>query len=393
MLRKTAMAGAIEHGRKNGHGNEYDIEVKAALDRISGQVRDFIEKSGGKTTEMLQRLQDVEQKIAGGDFSLSYSSAAAGFDLQTITEDEGFKAFVEKSVDKSPHIRLKAGIKALINDPGAPDSVNGTMPANPQRIPGYHGYVLRPVRLIDLLPAVPQDTNTFEYVRLGFVGDAEVQDGEGAEKAEMDFEGTLMQDKVATIAVHTTASAQILDDETQLQNTLQNILSQKVRGRIEQQLTVGSGTGVNIEGLYTAATTIPTLMNPTPDRIGEAITAMETAGYTVNVILMNPADWLDISVMKDEEGRYLYGNPASPAPPTLWNRPVVTIPDLPRGTALVGDTGKVEIRDRMQPTVFISRDHKDYRTRNLVLILVEARIGLAILDALAFRRVDLSPAT
>jgi len=390
------MAGAIEHGRKNGRNGDSDVEATtiAELERIAGRVKHYVTENERKTNAALERLQDLEQRVAdGGLGDGNYVPSNHALDLKAITDDDSFKAFAEKSIDKTSHIRLTTSVKALINDPGSPDSANGTMPANPQRIPGYHGYVLRPLRLIDLLPSVPQETNTFEYVRLGFTGDAEVQDGEGAEKAEMDFEGTLVQDKVATIAVHTTASSQVLDDEAQLQNTLQNIMSQKVRSRIEQQLTVGSGTGINLEGLYTSATPINTLMNPVPDRIGEAITAMETAGYSVNVILMNPADWLEIAVMKDEEGRYLYGNPASPAAPSLWNRPVVTIPDLPRGTALVGDTSKVEIRDRMSPTVFISRDHKDYRTRNLVLILVEARIGLAILDALAFRRVDLGPST
>jgi len=389
MFRKTALASSLEYGRKASRYDNEDDEnqVRAALDGLTGKVKAF-------TDSYRERLHDLEQKVADGGFGGGgYVLSKHALDLKAITDDESFKAFAAKSIDRTSHIPLNISIKALVNDPGSPDSVNGTMPANPQRIPGYHGYVLRPLRLIDLLPDVPQETNTFEYVRLNFTGEAELQNGEGAEKAEMDFEGNLIQDKVVTVAVHTTASSQVLDDDGQLHNAIVNIMTQKVRSRIEQQLTVGSGVDINLEGLYTSATPINTLMNPVPDRIGEAITAMETAGYTVNVILMNPADWLEIAVMKDEEGRYLYGNPASPASPSLWNRPVVTIPDLPRGTALVGDTSKVEIRDRMRPTLYISRDHKDYRTRNLVLILVEARIGLAILDALAFRRVDLGPST
>ncbi|MBN8481768.1 MAG: hypothetical protein J0L88_09290 [Xanthomonadales bacterium] len=47
--------------------------------------------------------------------------------------------------------------------------------------------------------------------------------------------------------------------------------------------------------------------------------------------------------------------------------------------------------DRMQPTLFISRDHKDYRTKNLVLLLIEARVGLQTFDAGAWRKVDLEP--
>ena len=391
---KTALAGAVEreYGRKDHGTEDHDREVKAALDRINGQVREFIEKHKGSADALRERLQDVEQRIADGS-GWSMRGAARSIDLKAITENDSFQRLQEKAVDKTDHIRLDCSIKALLNYEGSPDTANGTMPPNPERIPGFHGYALRPLRLLDLLPAVQQSTNTFEYTRLNFTGGAEVQDGEGAEKAEMDFDGELIQDRVATIAVHTTASAQVLDDVDQLQATLGDILTHKALSKAEQQLTIGSGVAPNIEGLYTASTAITTYFNEIPDRIGEAITAMETAGYSVNVILMNPKDWLAISVLKDGEGRYLYGNPASPAAPSLWNRPVVTIPDLPLGTALVGDTSKTQVRDRMQPTVFISRDHKDYRTRNLVLILVELRLGLAVFDGLAFRRVDLGPST
>lgn len=370
--------------------------IKAELNRINAGIDDWKESAGQHVKNLAARLQDVEQRVAGGSAWADSMPAmgVASLNLQTLTEDESFRRVASKATDKTDRINLGFSIKAaLINDPGSPDTANGTMPGNPNRIPGYHGFALRPLRLLDLLPAQPQTTNTFEYVRLNSTGEADVQDGEGAEKAEMDFEGSLVQDRVQTIAVHTTASAQVLDDETELLTTIDRVMTHSVLSKIEQQLTVGSGTGNHIEGIYTASSAITTYFNEIPDRIGEAITDMEVAGYAVNVILMNPKDWLSIAVLKDNEGRYLYGNPADPAPPSLWNRPVVTMADIPLGTALVGDTTKVQIRDRMQPTIFISRDHKDYRTRNLVLILIEARIGLAILDQLTFRRVDLSPAT
>jgi len=44
----------------------------------------------------------------------------------------------------------------------------------------------------------------------------------------------------------------------------------------------------------------------------------------------------------------------------------------------------------MEPLVYISRDHKDYGSRNLALILVETRVGFELYDKAAFRKLDIS---
>jgi HK97 family phage major capsid protein len=341
----------------------------------------------------LARLQDIEQQLAGGE-GLEHSPYSVTINFSALHNSESLQQFkAHDTLLKSAPISLDINVKALTNLDATIDTSNSGLPSRPDQIPGFHGYVLRPLRLINIMPSVPQSTNSFDYVRLSFTGDADVQDGEGEEKAQMDFDGELITGRVQTIAVHTTASAQVLDDNQQLEATINNILSQKALGVLETQLITGSGTGANIEGVFTAAPAIATPQNEVPDRIGYALTQMETTGFLPNAILMNPLDWFNISIMKDNEGNYLYGNPAAPAPPSLWNRPVITSPSIPAGTALIGDTTKAQVRDRMQATVFISRDHKDYRTRNLVLILVELRAGLAIFDAAAFRKVSLGPQT
>jgi HK97 family phage major capsid protein len=152
---------------------------------------------------------------------------------------------------------------------------------------------------------------------------------------------------------------------------------------------VGTGVGNHVEGLYTQATGLLTGEAIPVERIGYAVTLMDNAGYSVDVIFLNPTDWLNISLSKDAQGRYLFGNPASPAPPVLFNRRVVASPAIPLGHALVGDTTQTNVLDRMEPTVFISRDHLDYRTRNLVLILVETRVGFELYDKAAFRKLDI----
>ncbi|MCC7247741.1 MAG: phage major capsid protein [Lysobacter sp.] len=366
--------------------------TKAAqtIEAVATEQKEMKAKHG----EILARLQETEQKLARDDgYGAAAPTNAGRMQFKSITESESFEHFRQRRMDRSERYSLPLSIKALLTDTGDPDTANGLYPGRVERLPGLHGYAMRPLRLLDVLTAVPQTTGTFEYVRISASGGAEVQDGEGDEKAPMRFDGELVTGRVATIAVHTTCSAQVLDDDTQLQAELSRILAHSVVAKIEQQLIVGSGTGLHIEGLHTAATAIATSPDSIVDRLGTAIVAMETDGHSPNVILLNPTDWFTVQTMKSADARYLFGNPAAPAAPTLWNRAIITNPNVPAGTAVIGDTAQTEVRDRMQPTVFLSRDHLDYRTRNLVLILVEARLGLAIFNESAFRRVDLGSLT
>jgi len=361
-------------------------KFKAKTDEVDETREDLLHRMGTIEQEISKQLKGIPG--GGGAHRPRFS-----LDLSMLNASEKFKAIREKSETVRETERFLLGdlsFKALFNDVGEPDSVNGTLPSRADQIPGWHGFVLRRLLVGNLLPTANATSNSFDFVRLGFTGAAGMQDGEGAEKDEMEFDGNLETGRVQTVAVHTTTSTQVLEDNDTLQLELTRILMHNVRDKIEQQLLVGSGTGANLEGIYTASTLINTPFTETPDRIGSALSQMETTGYSPNVVVLHPEDWFAIQIMKDSEGRYLYGDPASPAPPSLWNRPIVTNPYIPQGMALVADTSRASVRDRLQPTVYFSRHHKDNFTRNLVTILVEARLGLAIYDENAFRRVNLA---
>lgn len=53
------------------------------------------------------------------------------------------------------------------------------------------------------------------------------------------------------------------------------------------------------------------------------------------------------------------------------------------------DTSYTSVLDRQAVSVLISNSHKDYFTRNLILILAELRAGLEVLDTLAVRKTTL----
>lgn len=369
-----------------------DALTKALADH-GDAINRFREDIDTKHGELGNRMSNLEQAVAKGlKIGAAGNDDATHIDVRTIVEDDGFDDIRNNVKGRSarqfalPPISLKSLINLVSGDVTSTGSVYPT-PAD--RLPGRLGQPLAPLRLIEVLPSRPVSSNKVEYIRVSGSGDAGVQVEEGDEKAEMDFEGELVTTNVATIAVHTTASAQVLDDAVTLQATIERVMRNKVLTKAEEQLMTGSGTSGYVDGLNTQATWLNTNQDGVPERIGQALTTMEVAGYAPDIILMNPNDWFAVSILKDADGNYIYGNPASPARASLWNRPVITSPKVPQGTAIVGDSAQVTILDRMAPTVFISRDHKDYRTRNLVLILVEMRLGLELYDSHGFRKIDL----
>ena len=82
-----------------------------------------------------------------------------------------------------------------------------------------------------------------------------------------------------TVAVHTTTSAQVLDEVTELQSTLERVMRSKLSNRVESEVLFGTGVDNHVEGLYHQATGILTGQAIPVERIGAAIVTMEDAGY------------------------------------------------------------------------------------------------------------------
>jgi HK97 family phage major capsid protein len=125
------------------------------------------------------------------------------------------------------------------------------------------------------------------------------------------------------------------------------------------------------------------------DRIGEAVTALAAAGWAGQpAVIMSPVDWGKISRTRGtSEGTYLLGSPVAPAPPVLWNTPVIQSASLPAGTAIVADLSQMALLDREQVTVQASREARF--TSNQTILLGEGRLGLAVFSPGAVLKVAL----
>ena len=232
-------------------------------------------------------------------------------------------------------------------------------------------------------------------MRLSKTGSAAVQADEGDQKAEVDFDASPQVARIGTVAVTTIVSQQVIADNPQLLTIVRGSLLADLLVAGENLSLLGDGTDSDIIlGLIPQATSLPVTQATGPDRISYALSVMQAAGYSPSAILMAPGDVHDIRTSKGTgDGQYLTsGAFVNAGPPTLWSIPLVASAALPEGTALILDTSRILLLDRMQPTIAISTEDRDNFVKNMATILCEMRIGLAVLDTGAVRSVELPAA-
>ncbi|WP_296235817.1 phage major capsid protein [uncultured Pseudomonas sp.] len=367
--------------------------MKAHNDTLANH-QEGLKSYGEKQLELQARLLELEQKAVGSGFASATRGTAEinSVIAAHVAGSEGIAA-VKAGQKTSGRITQQEGVKAALTNPGRGNTDSNSFPTAPQRAPGIVGVPTPALTLLDVLPILPVESSTYEYVHLDdFLSGADYQAKEGDEKAEGELPTALERAEIATIAAWLPASKQVLDDNSELENQISMLMSTGVRQKLERELIAGAGGPGEIEGLISQALPLVSTMPHAADRIGEAITSLKARGWAPSAVIMNPADWFRIASERAEtgNGQYVLGSPRDPSPPSLWGVPVVVTVAMPDGQALVLDTATLALLDRQEVTVEASRHDGSNFRRNLVTILAELRAGLAVYAPTANLLVELN---
>lgn len=329
--------------------------------------------------EQVAELQQKMDRVGGGD-DAEHKSAG-----ELFTSDERVKSFLgnEPSSGKVD-VRIKATLTSLTTD--AAGSVGDAIA--PSRLPGILPLPQRRLTVRDLLSSGRMDGNALEYVKeTGFVNNA-APVAEGAAKPSSDMKLDLVTTSAKVIAHWMKASKQVLSDISQLRSIIDQRLLYGLAYVEEAQLLNGDGTGQNLAGIIPQATAYSapiTLSSPTSiDMIRLMHLQAALAEYPSTGTVMHPSDWAWIETLKDTTGRYIIGNPQGGIAPTLWGLPVVATQAMTIDKVLVGafQLG-AQVFDRWDARVETGFVNDDF-TKNLVTILAEERLALAVYRPEAF---------
>lgn len=355
-------------------------------DDLKGRVDESLLKlneAKSRLDELTARADEIEQKAArrGGQAGAEKSLG------QRFVEMDSLKTMAARPSEKSrASMEVKATITSAITDTAgsAGDGVANT------RIPGIVGIPDRRMTVRDLITPGRMDGSTLEYVReTGFTNGAGMV-AEGTAKPESDLKFDLVTTSAKVIAHWMKASRQILDDFSQLQSYIDYRLRYGLAYVEEQQLLNGAGTGQNLNGIIPQATAYAApagapAATTVLDTLRLAILQVALAEYPATGIVMHPIDWARVELLKDGESRYLVGNPQGTTQPTLWGLPVVATQAIAVDKFLVGAFRLgAQLFDRWQSRVEISTENQDDFIKNLVTILAEERLALAVYRPAAF---------
>jgi HK97 family phage major capsid protein len=405
--------------RKDNTGTpEVDANaIKASLDSINNRVGEFIAQhksaieDGAKLAkdakataddiltkqgELRERLQDVEQRMAKAEKSgtSSEEDEYAGEQFAKYLEEHPETKAQLASLKVGQTVNVEISRKAVTNSGATGVALN--YPA--QVVSSIVNPLVRRLTVRDLLAKGRTDSAAIFFPKENVFTDNAGVVSEGSLKPESDMTFTSETEAVATIAHHLRISKQMAADVPALVSNINGRLTYGLKLEEEDQLLNGSGTGGNIEGIYTAATlytNTTSIANETDvDKIRLAILQAELAFAEVNGIVLHPTNWALMELTKDTTGQYVFAQPQQRATPQLWGRTVVATPAMTSGRFLVGDFAQhAQIFDREDASVAISAEDRDNFVRNMLTILVEERLALAIYRPQAFIKGRLESST
>lgn len=220
----------------------------------------------------------------------------------------------------------------------------------------------------------PADAASIEYSRYtGQQGAAAVQAAEGDTKAAVRPDHSLIVQNALTIAGFSKMSRQAINDESELRRAVEITLNRSVATALDAALVNGAvGFAGGFKALATAYTSL--VYGALVDAISEAVSMMQTAGFSPTTAVLNPADWLAISTARGTANdHYLSGSYLGTMEPMLRGLNVVLSPTITAGTALVMDSSHSELQIVENFTVEVGYQGDDF-VKNLSVILGEMRV-------------------
>jgi HK97 family phage major capsid protein len=406
----TLYKSALEEQKIFGKASAEKIEklekMAADSEKWTNAYNDLV-KVTSAAEESKKRIDELETRLnrKGANGSTEeYKFTSLG---EHATESKEFKDFIasrgyENRKGSTGTIRIpdpwSFGVKDIVTESQGTSLIRSERRAGILQIPNV------PLTIRSIMAVGRTGSNSIEYVKeQAHTNNAGPQYSpnsspakyDGALKNKSEITYTLATSPVRTVAHYMKASRQILDDVPQLQSEINNRLLYFLALEEEREILLGDGTAGELLGIIPQSTAYDTAYNVSGDSkidtIRHAILQVTVSKYMATNVVLHPEDWHDIELVKTGEGAsantgaYLMSNPASGAPSRLWGLPVLQSLQMTAGDFLVGNFPLgAQIFDRMEASVQIANQNEDDFIRNLITILAEERIALAVYRSDAF---------
>ena len=371
--------------------NAIDTDSKASVEAVKSEMK----KLGEEQLKFAKELAALQQAAVDADAQ----SGAVKSVGQQFVDSASYKAF---SADASNDRSARHTISLKSDSPTTSvvsTGITRTTLAQPTQLAGIYGAPDLPLLIESLIPHIPVQSSSVEYLKnTAFTNNAAVVP-EGSAKPESTFGFALATANIVTVAHWTKITEQLAADAPAVAAYINAKMMYGLALKIDRQLVSGTGTSTQLAGLLKSgnftdySTAVASQIPQGANLIDFALIIkahLESLGYPPKQLLLNPADWAALALLKDTQKRYLLGGPAGITTQQLWGLPVVTTAAVPSGKYIMADFALgATIFDRQEVAVEIDREGDDFR-KNLLTIRAERRLGLGVEDAAAIAGGDWS---
>ena len=388
--------------RRDIQGELREIDEKATAEK-----RDYTDDEKATIAEKREALQAIDDRIqANLEIQSRSEEIQNGLDRylgvladketgevhdtrsigQRFVTDE-FRQWAESARGNSPALDVDLDFRA-VTDVTTGATSGGAFVVD-QRLPRVgNDFIDRKTFLIDLLPHIQVSTGSVEVVQdqspLADLANKAVEVTEGSAKPQAGPTLAVVDEPIRTIAAWVNITRQVAADAPQIRSYLDGRLRYSVKRRADAQVIAGNGTAPNISGLTdrTINTYTPAAgPEDTYVSIRKAITVMEQDEAVPEIVVLNPADaeLFDLS-NHAADGLHAVPNVAGPGARTAWGLTQVRSTAVASGTAVLIDPMAVAVLDRQQVTAYMTDSHASNFVANILTLLLEARLGLAVFE-------------
>ena len=332
-----------------------------------------LQETEGKINARLAAIEDAQRR-----------AAQAGVDGQKAEKPVSFGHAFVKSEAYSNFISGRA-TKASFTKAAASPVLEGTLPGA-QRL-GVIGsaVAMGVVGVRGAFGKINVSTNMVEFPQLKAWVNSADEIAEGAQKPESKAEFDIVRCPIETIPHFIRISKQLAEDATAVADFINDLMDTGLDSVVDSKLL----SSTSMKGLFTAGNYIAHGLSQGAgdtnlDLIRKSASAIRTAGYAPDIVILNPTDYDAIMSVKTTDGAYIMVNPASDSMPKLWGLDVVLSSNMAQGSFLVGDSRQAKVLDRQLNTVEMFEQDGDNVQKNLITIRAETRLGLGVLSPVAF---------
>ena len=393
---------------------ELKTQIEEGINKLSDELEKVQEKQaeeiknvGEAHEETKNAVSTLEETIKVHKDRLDEVEKKAGRVQSAQNKEKSFEYHLRSAIaEKQEEFRamsagrlksVSVGLTEKQDDMTTGNTYTGeVIPAD--RLPGVHFDPDRPQHIRQLIPQITTTSDTIRYVQETAYNDGTAGQVEGQQKGQSDFDLEAKDAPVKTRAAFLRLSRQMLDDTNYLAGHINLRAPKKLFIDEDNQILYGDGTGENIEGISQVAQSHVQVLDADQiqhkwDAIGNGIAQVRTQSgeYQANRILLNPNDWWNLVIAKDNEGRYLMPDSvrAGAQPFTIGGVQVVANTAVNADEYFIGDFSMgATMAMRQGVTLEFFNQDRDNVVTNQVTVRIEERYALPIHNPNAFLHTD-----